>query len=836
MKQKFSVTGMTCAACSAHVEKAVKGLAGVQEVQVNLLGNSMSVTYNEPLTAQQICEAVAKAGYGATVMGETAAPTPAPVSNAQKSLKVRFVSSLVFLLPLFYLSMGHMMGWPIPHFFHGTQNAMVYALTLFLLTLPPLIINRAYFVGGFRSLWHRAPNMDSLIAVGSSAAVLYGIVALYAIGWGLGHGDTALVERYAMDLYFESAAMIVTLITLGKFLEARSKGKTGQAIARLMDLSPKTATVLRDGQEVTIPTQEVQVGDLLLIRPGSALPVDGVVMSGVSSVDESPLTGESIPVDKGEGDRVMSGCLNGAGVLTVRATQVGQDTTLSQMIALVEEAASSKAPISRLADRVAGIFVPVVMGIALVTALVWLVTGHTVAQALTSAVAVLVISCPCALGLATPVAIMVGTGVGAQNGILIKSAQALEQLGKVSCIVLDKTGTITQGKPQVTDVYPVGQLSQQQLLTIAASLEHPSQHPLGQAIVAHAQAQNLPLQEVADFQAVHGKGVTGTLQGLPFLAGNQAMMEEAGVDLSSVAQRTQALTEKGHTPLYFAQGTTLVGVIGVADTVKPTSAQAVAELHKLGLEVVMLTGDHPATAQAIAQEVGVSQVIAQVLPTQKEGHIAKLQAQGHQVAMVGDGINDAPALARAEVGIAIGAGSDIALDSADLVLMKSDLLDAVTAVRLSRATLRNIKENLFWAFCYNAICIPVAAGVFYPLFHLQLSPMLASAAMSLSSVCVVTNALRLRRFRPTKSNTPAVCKNTCCELKGEEPTMTQTIHIQGMMCPHCVNHVTQALNAIPGVSAQVDLASGTATVTGDVSADTLKAAVEGAGYQVTAID
>lgn len=836
MKQKFSVTGMTCAACSAHVEKAVKGLDGVQEVQVNLLGNSMSVTYNEPLTSLQICEAVAKAGYGATVMGETAAPTPAPVSDAQKSLKVRFVSSLVFLLPLFYLSMGHMMGWPIPHIFHGTQNAMVYALTLFLLTLPPMIINRAYFVNGFRSLWHRAPNMDSLIAVGSSAAVLYGIVALYAIGWGLGHGDTALVERYAMDLYFESAAMIVTLITLGKFLEARSKGKTGQAIARLMDLSPKTATVLRDGQEVTIPTQEVQVGDLLLIRPGSALPVDGVVVSGVSSVDESPLTGESIPVDKGEGDRVMSGCLNGAGMLTVRATQVGQDTTLSQMIALVEEAASSKAPISRLADRVAGIFVPVVMGIALLTALVWLVSGHTVAQALTSAVAVLVISCPCALGLATPVAIMVGTGVGAQNGILIKSAQALEQLGKVSCIVLDKTGTITQGKPQVTGVYPVGHLSEEQLLTIAASLEHPSQHPLGQAIVAHAQAQNLPLQEVTDFQAVHGKGVTGTLQGLPFLAGNQAMMEEAGVDLSPVAQRTRALTEKGHTPLCFAQGTTLVGVIGVADTVKPTSAQAVAELHKLGLEVVMLTGDHPATAQAIAQEVGVSQVIAQVLPTQKEGHIAQLQAQGHRVAMVGDGINDAPALARAEVGIAIGAGSDIALDSADLVLMKSDLLDAVTAVRLSRATLRNIKENLFWAFCYNAICIPVAAGVFYPLFHLQLSPMLASAAMSLSSVCVVTNALRLRRFRPTKSNTPAVCNSTCCELKGEESAMTQTIHIQGMMCPHCVSHVTQALNAIPGVSAQVDLESGTATVTGDVSADTLKAAVEGAGYQVTAID
>lgn len=836
MKQRFSVTGMTCAACSAHVEKAVKGLDGVQEVQVNLLGNSMSVTYREPLTPQQNCEAVAKAGYGATVMGEKTAPTPAPPSDAQRSLQVRFVSSLVFLLPLFYLSMGHMMGWPIPHIFHGTQNAMVYALTLFLLTLPTLIINRAYFINGFRSLWHRSPNMDSLIAVGSSAAVLYGIAALYAIGWGLGHGDTALVERYAMDLYFESAAMIVTLITLGKFLEARSKGKTGQAIARLMDLSPKTATVLRDGQEVTIPTQEVQVGDLLLIRPGSALPVDGVVVSGVSSVDESPLTGESIPVDKGKGDRVMSGCLNGAGVLTVQATQVGQDTTLSQMIALVEEAASSKAPISRLADRVAGIFVPVVMAIALVTALAWLLTGHTVAQALTSAVAVLVISCPCALGLATPVAIMVGTGVGAQNGILIQSAQALEQLGKVSCIVLDKTGTITQGKPQVTGVYPLGQLSEQELLSIAASLEHPSQHPLGQAIVAHAQAQNLPLQEVADFQAVHGKGVTGILQGLPFLAGNGAMMAEAGVDLSPVAQHTRELTQKGHTPLYFAQGNTLVGVIGVADTVKPTSAQAVAELHKLGLEVVMLTGDHPATAQSIAQDVGISQVIAQVLPTEKERHVAALQTQGHRVAMVGDGINDAPALARAEVGIAIGAGSDIALDSADLVLMKSDLLDAVTAVRLSRSTLRNIKENLFWAFCYNAICIPVAAGVFFPLFHLQLSPMLASAAMSLSSVCVVTNALRLRRFRPTKSDIPAACHSACCTLKGEEATMTQTIHIQGMMCPHCVNHVTQALNAIPGVSAQVDLERGTATVTGDVSAETLKAAVEGAGYQVTAID
>ena len=839
MKQRFTVTGMTCAACSAHVEKAVKGLDGVEEVQVNLLGNNMSVRYHAPLTAQEICAAVAKAGYGATPMGEKAAPAPAaPQDEAQKHLKFRFFSSLIFLLPLFYLSMGHMMGWPIPRFFHGTQNAMVYALTLFLLTLPPLIINRTYFVGGFRSLWHRAPNMDALIAVGSSAAVLYGVVALYAIGWGLGHGDTALVERYAMDLYFESAAMIVTLITLGKYLEARSKGKTGQAIARLMDLSPKTATVLRDGQEVTIPTQEVQVGDLLLIRPGSSLPVDGVVVGGVSSVDESPLTGESIPVDKGEGDRVMSGCLNGAGMLTVRATQVGQDTTLSQMIALVEEAASSKAPISRLADRVAGIFVPVVMGIALLTALVWLVSGHTVAQALTSAVAVLVISCPCALGLATPVAIMVGTGVGAQNGILIKSAQALEQLGKVTCVVLDKTGTLTQGKPQVTEVYPQGQLSQTQLLTVAASLEYPSQHPLGQAIVAHVQTQNLPLQEVTDFQAVHGQGVTGTLQGLPFLAGNGAMMEAAGVDLSGVASLTDQLARQGHTPLYFAQGTTLVGVIGVADTVKPTSAQAVSELKQLGLKVVMLTGDHPATAQAIARELGIDHVIAQVLPTEKEGHVAALQAQGHRIAMVGDGINDAPALARAEVGIAIGAGSDIALDSADLVLMKSDLLDAVNAVRLSRATLRNIKENLFWAFCYNAICIPVAAGVFYPLFHLQLSPMLASAAMSLSSVCVVTNALRLRRFRPTQSTTP-VCGTACnagCHLKGEETAMTQTIHIQGMMCAHCVSHVTQALNALPGVSAQVDLESGTAVVTGDASPEALKAAVEGAGYQVTGID
>ena len=846
MKQKFVVTGMTCSACSAHVDKAVRKLEGVSDVNVNLLSGSMTVDWQGDLTDQDIIAAVVKSGYGAALPeSNSAAPQSKsqarPAANAMEEelrhMRLRLIWSVVFLLPLFYLSMGHMMGWPIPDFFHGTGNAMTYALTLFLITLPILIINQKYFRVGFKTLFHLAPNMDSLIAVGSAAAMIYGVAALYFIGWGLGHGDDALVSRYSMDLYFESAGMILTLITVGKYLETRSKGKTGQAIARLMDLSPKTATVLRDGAEVEIPVEQVQAGDLVLVRPGGSVPVDGVVVEGASSVDESALTGESIPVDKGPGDTVISASLNKSGVLTLRATRVGENTTLAQMIRLVDEAASSKAPIAKLADQVAGVFVPVVMGIALVTAAVWLLTGHSVEQALTSAVAVLVISCPCALGLATPVAIMVGTGKGAERGILIKSAQGLEALRGVTTVVLDKTGTVTQGKPQLTDLYPLGGADEGELLQVAASLEKPSEHPLGAAIVEAAQQQGIALEPVANFQAIHGKGVQGEIGGRSCLAGNAALLTEAGVDLAQVQPLADRLAEQGKTPLFFVRDGQPLGVIAVADTVKPTSRAAIEGFRKLGLQVVLLTGDNRRTADAIGRELGLTQVIAEVLPADKQRQVSALQERGEKVAMVGDGINDAPALAQADVGLAIGAGTDVAIESADIVLMKSDLMDAVSAVELSRATIRNVKQNLFWAFFYNIICIPIAAGVFYPLFHLQLSPMFAAAAMSLSSVCVVANALRLRFFQPS-IQPPCPCESDGCavpEMKGEESTMEKKVIVEGMMCQNCVNHVTKALNGLPGVTAQVDLASKTATVTGEVSDEAIRAAVAEAGYQVTSI-
>ncbi len=837
MKQKFNVTGMTCSACSAYVDKTVRKLEGVTEVNVNLLGGSMTVEWGGQLTADGIIAAVVGAGYGASLPTETAVQSkPANTMEEDlKNMKGRLVASFVFLIPLFYLSMGHMMGWPIPHCFHGTENAMTYALTLFLLTVPILIINQKYFRVGFKTLWHRSPNMDALIAVGSGAAVVYGVIALYFIGWGLGHGELAVVERWSMDLYFESAGMIVTLITLGKFLETRSKGKTGQAIARLMDLTPKTAAVLRDGIEVEIPVEQVAVGDLVLVRPGGSVPVDGVVTEGASSVDESALTGESIPVDKGPGDTVISASINRSGVLTIRATRVGGDTTLAQMIRLVDEAASSKAPIAKLADKVAGIFVPTVMAIAVLTAAVWLLTGHSGEQALTSAIAVLVISCPCALGLATPVAIMVGTGKGAQHGILVKSAEGLERLRSVTTVVLDKTGTITRGSPQVTDLYPIDSATDNELLCIAASLEKPSEHPLGAAIVEEAARRNIPLCPVTDFEAIHGKGVKGSIQGAAYLAGNEAMLNEAGVPLDAVRPLADKLAEAGKTPLFFAQDGRLMGVIALADTVKPTSAAAIEGFKKLGLKVVMLTGDNRRTARAIGDQLGLTQVIAEVLPTDKERQIAALQEQGEVVAMVGDGINDAPALARAHVGLAIGAGTDVAIESADIVLMKSDLTDAVTAVELSRATLRNIKQNLFWAFFYNIICIPLAAGALYPLFHIQLSPMLAAAAMSLSSVCVVTNALRLRFFKPTAAPQTSITDGPAApEKKGDIP-MEKKVTIEGMMCMHCRAHAEKALNAIPGVTATVDLESKTATVTGEVSDDAIRAAIAEAGYEVTAI-
>ena len=850
MKQKFTVTGMSCAACSAHVDKAVRKLEGVSEVNVNLLGGSMTVEYDPAAESPEaIIAAVDAAGYGCALPQAAAAKGDARVdarAEAAKQMeeelggmKRRFLVSLCFLVPLFYIAMGHMMGWPLPAFFHDSRNALAFAFLQFLLVLPIMYINDKYYRVGFKTLFHGAPNMDSLIAVGSAAAVIYGIAAIFQIGYGLGHGDMERVEHWAMDLYFESAGMILTLITLGKFLETRSKGKTSQAISRLMDLAPKTATVLRDGVETEVPVEEVAVGDLILVRPGASIPVDGVVTEGSSSVDESALTGESIPVEKGPGDKVVSAAINKSGSFTFRATRVGDDTTLAQMIALVDEAASSKAPIAKLADKVAGVFVPVVMTIAAVTAIVWLIaTGGDITRALTAGVAVLVISCPCALGLATPVAIMVGTGKGAENGILIKSAQALETLHSIQTIVLDKTGTVTQGKPKVTDIQPAEGVTAEELLCVAASLEKPSEHPLAEAIVAEAEERNIPLAPAEGFQALHGRGVQADLQGSAFLAGNRAMMEENGVDLGTHLAAADALAENGRTPLYFAQDGKLLGVIAVADTVKPTSAAAISAFRHLGIDVVLLTGDNKRTADAIGRELGVSTVIAEVLPQDKERVIADLQAQGKKVAMVGDGINDAPALARADVGLAIGAGTDVAIESADIVLMKSDLMDAVTAVELSKATIRNVKENLFWAFCYNSIGIPLAAGVFFPILGWQLSPMFGAAAMSLSSVSVVSNALRLKLFKPRRSH-PAESVSTGADghidMKKEVCQMEKKLTIDGMMCQHCVAHVSKALNSLPGVTANVDLDTKTATVSGTASDEALKKAVEEAGYSVVSI-
>ena len=844
MKQKFNVTGMTCSACSAHVTKAVEKLPGVSSVNVNLLGGSMLVEYDPGAESpESIIAAVDDAGYGAALPaskgGAKADAAPAVDMEAELlGMKRRFVISLCFLLPLFYIAMGHMMGWPLPHFFHDSRNALSFALIQFLLVLPIMYVNDKYYKVGFKTLLHGSPNMDSLIALGSLAAVVYGVAALFQISYGMGHGDAERVSKWSMDLYFESAGMILTLITLGKYLETRSKGKTSEAISRLMDLAPKTATVLRDGAEVEIPVEDVAVGDLILVRPGASIPVDGEVTEGTSSVDESALTGESIPVEKGPGDRVVAASINKSGSFTFRATRVGDDTTLAQMIALVDEAASSKAPIAKLADQVAGIFVPTVIGIALVTAAVWLVLGYGVEHALTAGVAVLVISCPCALGLATPVAIMVGTGKGAENGILIKSAEALETLHTVSTVVLDKTGTVTEGRPRVTDLYPGEGITTEELLCVAASLEKPSEHPLAEAIVREAEERKIPLVPVRDFEAVHGRGVRAEVQGSHYLAGNRAMMEESGIDLGAERLMADGLAENGKTPLYFAQDGRLMGLIAVADTVKPSSAEAMRGFRALGIDVVMLTGDNQRTADAIGRELGVTKVIAEVLPQDKEAVIASLQTEGRRVAMVGDGINDAPALARSDVGLAIGAGTDVAIESADIVLMKSDLLDAVTAVELSKATIRNVKQNLFWAFIYNIIGIPLAAGVWFPLTGWQLNPMFAAAAMSLSSVSVVSNALRLKLFKPRRSH-PAESVPTGADghidMKKEVCQMEKKLTIDGMMCQHCVAHVSKALNSLPGVTASVDLDTKTATVSGIASDEALKKAVEEAGYSVVSI-
>ena len=681
--------------------------------------------------------------------------------------------------------------------------------------------------------------MDSLIAIGSAAAMIYGVVAIYMIGWGLGHGDTALVEQYSMDLYFESAGMILALITLGKFLETRSKGKTSEAITKLMDLAPKTALVEREGVEAEIPVEEVAVGDLLIVKPGASIPVDGEITEGSAAVDESAITGESIPVDKGPGDRVIAATINRSGYFKFRATKVGADTTLAQIVALVEDAANSKAPIAKLADKVSGVFVPVVICIAVIAAVTWLLLGHTVEFALSIGIAVLVISCPCALGLATPVAIMVGTGKGAENGILIKSAEALETAHTIDTVVLDKTGTITEGKPRVTDIRTADGLSETELLTIAASVEKPSEHPLSTAIVEEATRRNLSLRAVTGFEAVAGQGVAAEVGGVRYLAGNRRMMEENRIELGDFAEKGETLSGEGKTPLYFAGEGKALGVVAVADTVKPTSRAAIEAFGQMGVDVVMLTGDNKRTAAAIQKQLGIGRVVAEVLPQDKEREVAKLQEQGRKVAMVGDGINDAPALTRADVGIAIGAGTDVAIESADVVLMKSDLLDAVTAIDLSRAVIRNIKQNLFWAFFYNSIGIPLAAGVFFSVLGWKLNPMFGAAAMSLSSVCVVSNALRLKLFQPRRAAASNTNSNQQEKINPKEEiiSMKKTMVIEGMSCGHCSARVEKALNALDGVTAKVDLEAKTASIEteGRVSDEQLKAAVTDAGYDVVSL-
>ena len=829
MKQ-YQVTGMSCAACSARVEKAVSKVPGVTACSVSLLTNSMGVegTAGE----QAVIAAVEAAGYGASVKGAPAAAAPAaddPLADHETpALKRRLYSSLVFLVALMYLSMGHMMwGWPAPAFL--AENHVAMGLAQLLLTAIIMVINQRFFISGFKSLWHRSPNMDTLVALGSTASFVYSVYALFAMTGAQARGDAAQVMGWMHEFYFESAAMILTLITVGKMLEARSKGRTTDALKGLMKLAPQTATLLVDGQERTVPIGDVKQGDLFVVRPGENIPVDGVVLEGHSAVNESALTGESIPVDKAEGDAVSAATVNQSGFLRCQATRVGEDTTLSQIIRMVSDAAATKAPIAKVADRVSGVFVPVVIAIALIATAVWLATGADFGYALARGISVLVISCPCALGLATPVAIMVGNGKGAKNGILFKTAVSLEEAGKVRVVALDKTGTITTGQPRVTDVLPSPGVTDEQLIAAAYALEQKSEHPLAHAVVERAQNLGLKAQEVSDFAALPGNGLTAVLDGEALSGGSLAFISGRTEVSGDMRAQADHLSGEGKTPLLFSRGGRLLGMIAVADAIKPESPQAVRELQNMGIRVVMLTGDNQRTAEAIGRQAGVDQVIAGVLPDGKESVIRSLQSQG-KVAMVGDGINDAPALTRADIGIAIGAGTDVAIDAADVVLMNSHLTDVPAAIRLSRATLRNIHENLFWAFIYNIIGIPLAAGVFIPLLGWQLSPMFGAAAMSLSSFCVVSNALRLNLFDPHSAR-----KDHRIKFAKEPKTMQKTLKIEGMMCTHCSGRVKKALEELPGVvSAEVSHESGTAVVTMSAPVDdaTLKKAVEDQGYQV----
>lgn len=836
MKQKFDVMGMTCSACSAHVEKSVKGLSGINDVNVNLLQNTMVVDFDDSkLKEDDIIKAVVDGGYNAIVKGKTQQSVEAKeVTSEIDSMKFRLIVSFAFLIPLMYISMGHMMGFPLPSFFHGIQNAVTFAFTQLLLTIPIVYVNRKYYIVGFKTLFKGSPNMDSLIAIGSSAAIVYGVFAIYNIGYGLGHNDIDMVNQYSMDLYFESAAMILALITCGKYLEAKSKGKTSDAIKKLIDLAPKQATVVRDNKEVVIAVEDVVVGDIIVVKPGQSIPVDGIIVEGNSSVDESALTGESIPVEKNVNDKVIGATINKSGYFKFKALKVGDDTTLSQIVQLVEEASSSKAPIAKLADKVSGIFVPIVITIAVISTIVWLLLGYPFSFALSIGIAVLVISCPCALGLATPTAIMVGTGKGAENGILIKSAESLEIAHTINTVVLDKTGTITEGKPKVTDILLFDKLDEKELLTIAASVEKQSEHPLADAIVEKAVQDNITLVEINNFEAISGQGVIGEFDNKKIIAGNLKMMQNYNIDISKHTQTSNELAEKGKTPLYFAIDNKLVGIIAVADVIKQTSKQAIDEFKNMGIDVVMLTGDNKKTAEAIRQQLGITKVIAEVMPQDKEKEIRNIQSESKKVAMIGDGINDAPALARADVGIAIGAGTDVAIESADIVLIKSDLLDAVTAVQLSKSVIKNIKENLFWAFFYNSIGIPLAAGVFYPILNWKLNPMFAAAAMSLSSVCVVTNALRLKSFKPKYKAVEIQNKKI---IEKEVDNMEKTMLIEGMSCGHCSARVEKALNELDGVNATVDLDKKTAFIklSKDINDEVLTKAVTDAGYEVVSV-
>ncbi len=851
--EKFVVTGMTCSACSAHVEKAVGHVEGVCAVNVNLLSGSMTVDFDESVTGEEkIVAAVAAGGYGAEVAGANSRSQQREASDQHIAwMKRRLVVSLLFLVPLFYLAMGHMMGLPVPAVFHHSQRAFVIAQIV--LVLPILFVNSSYFTVGFKRLFQLAPNMDSLVALGAAAGLVYSLMETVKIFQGTA-GEMP-------ELYFESAGMILALVTVGKYLEARSKGKTGEAIAALIALAPESAVVVRDGKEVTLPISSVEAGDTVIVRQGGRIPVDGTVLSGHAAVDESAITGESMPVEKEAGDQVIAATINRSGYLTLTAKRVGRDTTLSQIITLMEEAASSKAPIAKLADKVSGIFVPAVIAIAVVSALLWYFVGHqSLTFALSIGIAVLVISCPCALGLATPVAIMVGTGKAAQQGILIKSAEALEILHHVDTVVLDKTGTVTEGRPEVTELYPAAGVSEEELLRLAASAEALSEHPLAQAVIRCAEERGIPLSEAKDFSATPGGGVEATVEGRRLMAGNRRLFGQKQIDLSPFDALSETAAQEGKTPLYFVCDRKLLGMLAVADTVKPTSAEAIQALGRMGIDVVLLTGDNRRTADAIGRQLNIDRVIAEVLPQDKESCVASLQREGKKVAMIGDGINDAPALARADVGVAIGAGTDVAIESSDVVLMKSDLRDVAAAIELSKAVIRNIKQNLFWAFFYNTIGIPIAAGVFYLPFAFKLNPMFAAAAMSLSSVCVVSNALRLRAWHPLsfvkesgqrkldvtpaqRAETPAQSLETPSQradhitnfTNQEEQTMEKTIVIKGMMCAHCSGRVEKALNSLPGVTATVNLEAGTATVQGESPDDVLTKAVVDAGYEVVEI-